>query len=86
MQKEQVIFKGKYQRPQPAGLMCVKQYLFVRGDDGKKKLTVIANFSGEEVRYPAWAMDTAGEPILGNYDTWPAEGILRPYEAVMYMK
>ena len=55
-------------------------------DDGHKKLTVIANFSGEEVTYPAWTMDTAGEPILGNYDSWPAEGTLRPYEAVMYMK
>jgi glucan 1,6-alpha-glucosidase len=55
-------------------------------DDGKKKLTVIANFSGETVEYPAWAMDTAGEPILGNYDTWPIDGVLRPYEAVMYLK
>ena len=54
--------------------------------DGKKKLTVIANFSGEEVHYPAWAMDTAGAPILGNYDSRPAEGFLRPYEAVMYLK
>ena len=55
-------------------------------DDGKKKLTVIANFSGEEVEYPAWTMDTAGEPILGNYDTWPEIGTLRPWEAVMYLK
>ena len=38
MQKEQIIFKGKYTRPQPKGLVGVKQYLFVRGDDGKKKL------------------------------------------------
>jgi glucan 1,6-alpha-glucosidase len=55
-------------------------------DDGHKKLTVLANFSGETVEYPAWTVDTAGEPILGNYDNWPAEGVLRPYEAVMYMK
>ena len=54
-------------------------------DDGKKKLTVIANFSGEEVAYPAWTMDTAGEPILGNYDSWPEAGTLRPWEAVMYL-
>ena len=55
-------------------------------NDGQKKLSVIANFSGEEVRYPAWTMDTAGEPILGNYNSLPAEGVLRPYEAVMYLK
>ena len=55
-------------------------------NDGQKKLTVIANFSGEEVRYPAWTMDTAGEPILCNYDTWPNEGVLRPWEAAMYLK
>ena len=55
-------------------------------DDGKKKLSVICNFSGEEVSYPAWTVDTAGEPILGNYDTWPEAGHLRPWEAVMYLK
>jgi glucan 1,6-alpha-glucosidase len=55
-------------------------------NDGEHKLTVIANFSGETVEYPAWAMDTAGEPILANYDSWPAEGVLRPYEAAMYLK
>ena len=55
-------------------------------NDGKKKLTVIANFSGETVEYPSWTMDTAGEPILGNYGSWPEEGKLRPWEAVMYLK
>ena len=55
-------------------------------NDGHKKLTVLANFSGETVEYPAWTVDTAGQPILGNYDNWPAEGVLRPWEAVMYMK
>jgi len=55
-------------------------------DDGKKKLTVLANFSGEEVQYPAWTVDTAGEPIACNYGSWPEEGVLRPWEAVMYLK
>ena len=55
-------------------------------DDGQKKLTVIANFSGETVEFPAWTMDTAGEPILCNYGTWPEEGVLRPWEAAMYLK
>ena len=55
-------------------------------NDGQKKLTVIANFSGETVCYPAWAMDTAGAPILSNYDTWPEAGLLRPHEAAMYLK
>ena len=60
-------------------------FAYVR-DDGKKKLTVIANFSGEEVRFPARITATAGEPILGNYDSRPSEGALRPYEAIMYLK
>ena len=60
-------------------------FAYVR-DDEKKKLTVIANFSGEEVRFPARITATSGEPILGNYDSWPSEGTLRPYEAIMYLK
>ena len=38
MRKEQIISKGKYSRQQPEGLLSVKQYLFIKDDDGKKKL------------------------------------------------
>ena len=48
MQKEQVIFKGTYVRPQPEGLVDVKQYIFVRGDDGKKKLLLRMSNSKNE--------------------------------------
>ena len=68
MQKEQVIFKGKYQRPQPAGLMCVKQYLFVRGDDGKKKLLLrMANEKNESCSrfaFVLYRLDVKGN-VLG---------------------
>ena len=30
-------------------------------------------------------LDAAGEPMLSNYESWPAQGKLRPYEAVMYL-
>ena len=38
MRREQIISKGKYLHTQPSQLIGVKQYLFVRDDDGKKKL------------------------------------------------
>ena len=38
MGKEQIISKGKYALAQPANMVGVKQYLFVRDEDGKKRL------------------------------------------------
>ncbi|MBO5312357.1 MAG: leucine-rich repeat domain-containing protein [Clostridia bacterium] len=38
MRKEQIISKGRYTHTQPSQLIGVKQYLFVRGEDGRKKL------------------------------------------------
>lgn len=68
MQKEQVIFKGKYQRPQPEGLMCVKQYLFVRGDDGKKKLLLRMSNERNEIcsrfAFVLYRLDVKGN-VLG---------------------
>lgn len=38
MSNEQIISKGKYTHPQPDSIVGVKQYLFVRDEDGKKRL------------------------------------------------
>jgi len=38
MGKEQIISKGKYTLAQPKDMVGVKQYLFVRDEDGKKRL------------------------------------------------
>lgn len=38
MGKEQIISKGKYAYAQPENIVSVKQYLFVREEDGKKRL------------------------------------------------
>ena len=38
MSKEQIISKGKYSYTQPENMVGVKQYLFVRESDGKKRL------------------------------------------------
>lgn len=43
MSKEQVIAKGKYSHAQPDSLIGVKQYIFVRGEDGKKRLLIRFN-------------------------------------------
>lgn len=38
MQNESIISKGKYRLPQMEGMVSVKQYFFVRNEDGKKTL------------------------------------------------
>ncbi len=38
MRKETIILKGKYTYPQPDQMIMVKQYMFVRGEDGSKQL------------------------------------------------
>ena len=38
MRKEQIISKGKYTRQQPEGLIGAKQYLFIRDENGMKRL------------------------------------------------
>ncbi|MBQ7226756.1 MAG: leucine-rich repeat protein [Clostridia bacterium] len=49
MRKEQVISKGKYTHQQPNGTIGVKQYLFIRDTDGKKRLLLrFANGRAEE--------------------------------------
>lgn len=49
MGKEQIISKGKYTLSQPENMVGVKQYLFVRDEDGKKRLLLrFANNRGEK--------------------------------------
>jgi glycosidase len=80
--REDVITDGDYQEilPEREDLFCYR-----RSDD-KTTLTVIANFTANTVDFPAEILLDAGEPELGNYSDWPKDGILRPYEAVMYLR
>lgn len=48
MSKEQVLAKGKYSHQQPETLIGVKQYIFVRGEDGKKRLLLRFNNNRQE--------------------------------------
>ena len=80
--QEDVIRDGDYQEILPE-----REDLFAYArDDGKRRLTVLANFTGEEITIPKALMTDSGKPDLGNYDTWPTAGILRPYEAIIYLK
>ena len=79
--REDVITDGDYQEilPEREDLFCYRRC------DGETTLTVIANFTANTVDFPAEILLDAGEPELSNYSDWPKAGILRPYEAVMYL-
>ena len=68
MRKEQIISKGKYTHTQPTSLIGVKQYLFVRDDDGKKKLLLRfennRNESCSKFAFLVYRLDVKGN-ILG---------------------
>lgn len=49
-------------------------------------LTVIGNFTGDSITVPEEILSFSGEPQLGNYPDWPANGHLRPWEAIMYFE
>lgn len=57
-----------------------------RRTNGDKTLTVIANFTGEEIRIPCELLEGAENPLIHNYDSVPVNGVLRPYEALMTLK
>ncbi len=80
--REDVITNGDYQEilPERDDLFCYRRR------DGKTTLTVITNFTAETVPFPAEVLAEAGQPELSNYSDWPEEGILRPYEAVMFLR
>jgi glycosidase len=80
--REEVIREGDY-RPLLAERDDV--YAYERCMEGRK-LTMIANFSGNEIDFPAEIMAQAGAVELCNYPTHPQGGKLRPYEAAIYLK
>ena len=80
--REDVIWNGNYEEILPERLDVIAY----SRDNGQKKLTVITNFTGETVDFPAEILENAGKPEIGNYSDWPSGGKLRPYEAVMYLK
>ena len=79
---EPVFLEGEYEEILPERLDIIA---YSRKTENRK-LTVVTNFTGETVDFPREILDDAGEPALSNYDTWPKNGKLRPYEAVMYLK
>ena len=80
--REDVILDGDYQE-----LLPEREDIFAyTRNNGSRKLTVIANFTGEEVPFPQEILENSGEPEIGNYPDWPGVGRLRPYEAIMYLK
>ena len=80
--REDVILEGDYQEILPER---EDVFAYARENDSRR-LTVIANFTGKTIEFPAEILAGAGAPELGNYPDWPSGGILRPYEAVMYLK
>lgn len=80
--REDVILDGDYQEILPE-----REDLFAyTRDNGTRKLTVIANFTGREIPFPQEILENSGAPEIGNYIDWPGGGRLRPYEAIMYLK
>lgn len=80
--REDVIIQGDYQEILPER----EDVIAYSRRDGSKTLTVIANFTGNEIDFPGEILENAGKPELGNYPDWPSGGKLRPYEAAMYLK
>ena len=80
--RELVICDGDYQEllPQRDDLFAYTR------DNGDTRLTVVANFTGDTVPFPAELLSRAGEPELCNYADTPVNGELRPYEARMYLR
>lgn len=80
--REDVICDGDYQPifPERNDIFAYSRF------NGQRKLTVVANFSGETVQIPGELLTQSGELEICNYPDAPANGILRPYEAVMYLK
>lgn len=80
--REDVICDGDYREILPE-----REDVFAYSrSNGSRTLTVVANFTGETVDFPAEILENAGQPELSNYMSWPSGGKLRPYEAAMYLK
>ena len=50
------------------------------------ELLVVCNFYGRTVSWPLDGYDTSMELLLSNYKDTDQIGVLRPYEARMYLK
>ena len=82
MRKEDIISKGKYSYPQPEQLISVKEYLFVRNEEGKKMLLLrFANKRAETCTsfgFILYRLDARGR-ILGEERFESSDG--RKYKA-----
>lgn len=80
--RESVFVDGRY-----SAILPEREDVFAYSrENSTQKLTVVANFTESEVPFPQDILNLAGEPLLSNYETWPSGGVLRPYEAAMYLK
>ena len=80
--REIVILNGAYEE-----LLPQREDLFAyTRDNGEAKLTVAANFTENTVEFPAEIFADAGRLEISNYPDAPVNGVLRPYEARMYLK
>ena len=68
MGKERIISKGKYTRQQPSGLIAAKQYIFVRNEEGQRRLLLRLANEGQEVctsfAFVVYKLDVKGT-VLG---------------------
>lgn len=79
--RESVFLDGTYT---PIEFPREDLFAYTREND-TQKLTVVANFTEHPIPFDQTILDDAGEPQISNYETWPSGGILRPYEAAMYL-
>ena len=80
--REQVILDGVYEE-----ILAEREDLLAYArDNGESRLTVAANFTGETIPFPTEIFADAGKYEIGNYADAPSGGVLRPFEAVMYLK
>ena len=80
--REDVIRDGEYQEILPERLDVIAY----SRNNGSRTLTVVANFTGSEIDFPADILANAGDLEIANYADAPVNGRLRPYEARMYLK
>ena len=80
--REDVIRDGEYQEILPERMDIIAY----RRTCDNRTLTVVTNFTGNEIDFPAEILANAGELEIANYSDAPINGKLRPYEARMYLK
>ncbi len=59
-------------------------YAFMR-DNGKNKACIFVNFSGEEAKYDP-SLKEGSELLISSYEEEAMDGVLRPYESVIFYK